>query len=142
MIEYSRVIRPFTFFRKLSEKLHELGMHRIYSDGALFTYVKDGKLHGLVTTHSDDLILAGDETFEKDITTKLQEMFKFSKVEENSFKYCGCNITVKKDGSIALDQNDYIEKLEELDVGYANDDTELSKLETKSVMENWRAPVD
>ena len=48
----------------------------------------------------------------------------------------------KKGWINSLDQNDYIEKLEELDVGYANDDTELSKLETKSVMENWRAPVD
>ena len=39
-------------------------------------------LHGLVTTHSDDLILAGDEMVERDIITKLQQMFKFSKVEK------------------------------------------------------------
>ena len=35
------------FYLKLSEKLLELGMHRVHSDGALFTYVKDGKIHGL-----------------------------------------------------------------------------------------------
>ena len=51
------------FYLKLSEKLLSLGMHRIHSDGAMFSYVKDGKLHGIVTTHSDDLILAGDDAF-------------------------------------------------------------------------------
>ena len=95
--------------------------------------VKDGKLQGLVTTHSDDLILAGNETFEKDITSKLQEMFTFSKVEENKFKYCGCNITVEKDGTITLDQNDYIERLEEIEMKDVNDHTELSKEEIKCV---------
>jgi hypothetical protein len=121
------------FYLRLSEKLSELGMHRIHSDGALFTYVKDGKLHGLVTTHSDDLILAGDKMFERDIVTKLQQMFKFSKVEKNSFKYCGCNITVRVDGKIELDQNDYIEKLEELDVSDGADTQELTKQEIKAV---------
>ena len=122
------------FYLKLSETLCELGMHRVHSDGALFTYVKDGKFHGLVTTHSDDLILAGDNIFEKDISSKLQKIFKFSKVENDSFKYCGCNVTVKKDGTIELDQNDYIDRLEELRFDdNARDAEELSKQEIKSV---------
>ena len=100
------------FYLKLSEKLKALGMHRIHSDGALFTYVKKGKLHGIVTTHSDDLILAGDNIFERDITAKLKEIFKFSKFEKNNFKYCGCNVSVQKDGTIELEQNDYIDRLE------------------------------
>ena len=121
------------FYLKLSEKLLNLGMHRVHSDGAMFTYVKDGKLHGIVTTHSDDLILAGDEMFEKNITSKLKEMFIFSKFEENKFKYCGCNITVDDDGTITHDQNDYIEKLEELVVEKIDDSTKLSKEEIKCV---------
>ena len=109
-------------------------MHRVHSDGALFTYVKDGKLCGLVTTHSDDLILAGNDVFERDISSKLQQVFQFSKIENNSFKYCGCNVTVNNDGSIELDQNDYIEKLEELYVdNVAKDTDELSKQEIKAV---------
>ena len=93
----------------------------------------DGKLHGIVTTHSDDLILAGDEIFEKEIVKKLQELFKFSKVEKNSFKYCGCNVTVKGDGRIEPDQNDYIDRLEELDVCNEPDDQNLSKQGVKAV---------
>ena len=121
------------FYLKLSEKLLSLGLHRIHSDGAMFTYVINGKLHGLVTTHSDDLILAGDETFDENITSKLKDMFTFSKFEENKFKYCGCNITVVEDGTITLDQNDYIDKIEELVVENLDESTELSKAEIKLV---------
>ena len=105
----------------------------MHSDGALFTYVKNGKLQGLITTHSDDLIMAGNDTFEREVTNKLQEMFQFSKIEENAFKYCGCNIQTKENGSVELDQNDYIEKLEEMEIPDGDDCVELSKLEIKSV---------
>ena len=60
-------------------------------------------------------------------------MFQFSKIEEHSFKYCGCNITSKKDGTIELDQNDYIDSLDELEVPSGDDKEELSKEEIKSV---------
>ena len=121
------------FYLKLSEKLLELGLHRVHSDGALFTYVKNGKLQGLITTHSDDLIMAGNDSFEREVTNKLQEMFQFSKIEENAFKYCGCNIQTKENGSVELDHNDYIEKLEEMEIPDGDDCVELSKLEIKSV---------
>ena len=61
----------------------------LLDDKNQFSYVKDGKLCGLVTTHSDDLILAGNEVFEKDISSKLQQVFQFSKIEDSSFKYRG-----------------------------------------------------
>jgi hypothetical protein len=121
------------FYLKLSEKLMELGMHRVHSDGALFTFVRNGKLQGLITTHSDDLILAGNDTFDEEITSKLKEMFEFSKIEENNFKYCGCNIKCKEDGSIQLDQNDYIENLKEMRIPAGDDSEELSKEEIKTV---------
>ena len=121
------------FYLKLSDKLIKLGLHRVHSDWAMFTYVKNGKLHGLVTTHSDDLILAGDDTFEKDITMKLKDMFTFSKFEDNNFKYCGCNIAVAEDRTITLDQNDYIDKLEELNIEESDETIELSKADIKQV---------
>ena len=79
------------------------------------------------------MILDGDETFEDNITAKLKEMFIFSKFEENKFKYCRCYITVASDGTITLDQNDYIEKLEEIPVEKIDESTELSSEEITSV---------
>ena len=84
-------------------------MHRVPSDGAMFTYAKDDKFHGLIVTNVDDLILAGNEEFEKDITFKLEKIFEFSKIEEGSFTYGGCRIINNNDGSIELDQNEYIQ---------------------------------
>ena len=96
-----------------------------------FTYVKNGKLHGLIATHSDDLIMAGDKVFEEDIEKSLKKAFQFSKIEENSFKYCGCYITRKEDGSIELDQQEYIEKIEEFEVPSGEDTDHLSSKEKK-----------
>ena len=109
-------------------------MHRIHSDGALFTYVVDGKLNGIVTTHLDDLTIAGDDKFERDIESMLQEGFKFSKIESNKFKYCGCNVTVKENGTIELDQDDYVDNLEKLEIPEDDGDSiEISKQEIKKV---------
>ena len=116
------------FYLKLAKTLMDLGMHQIHSDGALFTYVKEEKFHGLVVTNTDDLILAGDAQFEEDIVFKLKEIFKFSKIEEKNFNYCGCNIENNKDGSISLNQNDYVENLKEIT---EIDSTEERKLDEK-----------
>ena len=119
------------FYLKLAEKLQELGLHKVHSDGALFTYVKNGKLQGLITTHVDDLIMAGNETFATEVEDKLQEVFKFSKVEQEAFTYCGCSIVAKEDGTIELDQNDYIDALGQMDRVEGEDSRELSDKEKK-----------
>ena len=103
------------FYLRLASELIKLGMHQIHSEGALFSFVKEGKLHGIVVTNTDDLILAGDDVFEKEITEKLQEIFRFSKIETNTFTYCGSKITIHEDGKIELDQNSYIDNLKEVD---------------------------
>ena len=121
------------FYLKLSEKLTQLGMHKVHSDGALFTYVKNDKLQGIITTHSDDLILAGNDVFEEDIESKLKDMFQFSKIEEDSFKYCGCNIRSKEDGIIEMEQNYYMEELEEIEAPNGDDSDKLSYQEIRSV---------
>ena len=55
-------------------------MHEVHSDGAVFTYVINGKLHGLVISNVDDLLLIGDEKFDAEIVENLQHLFKFSKM--------------------------------------------------------------
>ena len=119
------------FYLKLADKMKDLGLHKVHSDGALFTFVKDGNLHGLVATNVDDLLMIGDDVFEEEVTKKLQEYFKFSKVEESEFTYCGCKIAKKPDGSISLDQNNYIEELKQIENVEGEDDRPLNKDEKK-----------
>ena len=117
------------FYLKLVEKLNKMGLHKVHSDGAVFTYVKEGKLHGMVITNVDDLLMIGDEKFEVEVADKLQEEFRFSKVEEKSFTYCGCRIVTNEDGSIHLDQNEYIEGLVQMENVNGDDDRELTPKE-------------
>ena len=119
------------FYLRLLKELKKLGMHQIHSESALFSYVKDGKLRGLVVTNTDDLILAGDSVFDKDITEKLQDIFKFSKIESNNFNYCGSQITVNEDGSITLDQNKYTKSLKEVSEINSNEDRSLTEKEKR-----------
>ena len=120
------------FYLKLADELKKLGLHKVHADGALFSYVVDGELHGVITTNVDDLIMAGDNKFNAEVVDKLQEKFKFSKVENDAFTYCGCSIVMKEDGTIELDQKEYIEKLEPMDYVEGDDEDELSMKERKA----------
>ena len=121
------------FYLQLAEKLEELGLHKVHSDGAMFVYVKDNKLQGLVLSHVDDLLLAGNSTFKTEVEEKLKEFFTFSKIEENSFNYCGCRIAVQDDGTIELDQNKYIDALQRIGQMEGSSDRQLTDIEKKAV---------
>ena len=119
------------FYLKLAEKLRELGLHEVHSDGAVFTYVIGGRLQGLIISNVDDLLLIGNEKFDKEIVDKLQTVFRFSKIEDKSFVYCGCRITVNDDGTIDLDQTEYIHELKPMNTVEGDADRELTKDEKK-----------
>ena len=93
--------------------------------------MKEGKLHGLIILNVDDLIIAGTELFEKEVVAKLQDVFRFSKVEEKTFTYCGCRVSVNDDGSIELDQNNYVDSLERIDAMEGDYNRELFEHEKK-----------
>ena len=84
-----------------------------------------------MTTNVDDLLMIGDEVFNKDVTEKLQKLFKFSKIEDKEFTYCGCKISQREDGSILLDQNEYIKDLTQIDRVEGCDERQLTREEKK-----------
>ena len=67
-----------------------------------------------MVSHVDDLLLIGDDVFEEEVENKLKVEFVISKIEENNFKYCGCQIEVNPDGSIHVDQNEYVEAIKHI----------------------------
>ena len=121
------------FNLRLVQELKSLGMHQVHADGTLFSYVKENKLHGLIVSHVDDLLIMGDDQFEADIEKRLSNTFMFSKIEEKSFKYCGCQITVEKTGDIVLDQIKYVDMIEEIDKKSGDEDRELTRTELKEL---------
>ena len=124
------------FYLKLKEELINLGLHKVHADGALFTFVKDGKFHGVVACHVDDLLMGGDEVFEKEVENKLLAAFQYSKIEVDDFNYCGSRIRTLENGDIQLDQNEYVDRIKEMesvsgDLGRKLNAFELSQLRGK-----------
>jgi hypothetical protein len=100
------------FYLELKEKLEKLGLKSVSGDPALFTLHHNGSLIGIVCLHVDDLFMAGNNRFKNVLVKKLEKYFKFSKMEENNFKYLGCDVKKLSNGDISLNQNEYIENLE------------------------------
>ena len=132
MVLKSKKPNKHTLFLTLAGKN---GMHKVNTEGALFTYVKNGKLHGIVVSHVDDLLLAGDEEFKMDIESKLKVHFKLSKIETGSFNYCGCRIIMLENGDIQLDQYNTIRPnrsiIIQLDMSTVGEDLGASLAELK-----------
>lgn len=91
----------------------ELRMHPLASDQALFTEHTDGTLSGLSALYVDDLLRAGTNAFRERCRATAK---KFDTTEKDSvpFEFTGFNIERLQDGRLAVSQNRYLRKLEEL----------------------------
>ena len=75
-------------------------------DSAVFYWFTNGKLIGLLASHVDDFIWAGNEDFRSDIVTKIRGYFTVGQEESKSFKYVGLHLE-SEEGLIRLDQHSY-----------------------------------
>ena len=93
---------------------------------AFFYLIKDGKLKGLCIVHVDDFLFGGDDEFYGILKNTLMTKFTFGKIESEKFKYTGLNIEQKEDGTIYVDQIDYIKSLTPITIDKAvNKNTKL-----------------
>jgi hypothetical protein len=95
-------------------RLFYLELKQVSGDPAMFTFHQDGKLVGIVCIHVDDLLMMGNTYFHQLVPQNLFKLFKFSKVEKRKFKYLGCQIEKCQNGDITLNQNEYIENIQEV----------------------------
>ena len=71
------------------------GMLKSKSDDAMFYWLSDGKLEGVLRCYVDDFVWGGSINFEKQIINVLKETFSVSSQDFETFKYLGF-ILVKK----------------------------------------------
>ena len=93
----------------------------------------DGKLIGLVCSHVDDLLMAGNSQFKQLLSDKILKMFQFSKIEWKKFKYLGCEVEKLDNGDISLNQKEYIQKLRTVDIPTGWNSMKVSEKERKSI---------
>ena len=100
------------FYLSLKEELLRLGCVMSSVEPSLFFYFKEGKLSGVLVSHIDDFLHAGDESFEHDILQPLGKRFLPGRLEEREFKYVGFNV-VQDDDGISISMTEYVDKHKE-----------------------------
>ena len=90
----------------------KLGCTQSNMDPTLF-YMKDekGQLHGLIASHIDDFLHAGDSMFESCVLDKLRHRFIAGKIAEGIFTYIGFQLHQTEKG-ILIDQNRYVDRIQ------------------------------
>ena len=105
------------FHWKVRQVMKELNLRQSLYDPALF-YDKDektGRLRGIVGTHVDDFLLAGDAKWIKDMTKKIQGKFLLGTIEEKDYLYCGHRIKQDREaGTLTIDQEEFAREVGQL----------------------------
>ena len=100
------------FFLKVSTILKRCGCEQSIYDPALFIYrdTETEELCGIVGTHVDDFIHAGNSKFEAQVMEVIYKEFTVGTREVRKFRYTGFNIN-QADKQIVVDQMEYIRKV-------------------------------
>ena len=98
---------PRQFYLSVVEFLKDLRCHISTVDPSVFFYRNLGGLDGVIVTHVDDFLHAGNDTFDKEIMQKLKNRFTPGKVDQDSFDYVGFRIN-QDDRGITIDMNKYV----------------------------------
>ena len=100
------------WYLTLRDKLIESGCRISVLDQSLFRFYNDRNcLCGILVTHVDDILYAGNAQFQREVMRQVQSCFKVSRMNGKDFTYLGWSIT-QQDGYIAIDQQEYGNSIE------------------------------
>ena len=105
---------PRSWYLRVDNFLTAQGCVRIKSEPALYTFVVNDELHGVLGSHVDDFLFGGTEQFEDKVIVPLMQEFVVGEIEVDRFLYVGWNIQQDKDGSITVDINHTVQALKEI----------------------------
>jgi len=112
------------WFEELSAYLEAKGGQKMLGDEAVFLFFRQDKLVGIVCVHVDDIIATGDQQFHDEVVEEIKKRFKISKDQEGNFTYTGMSIWTDSKGNVHLNQNKYIDEMEEIPNGIEDNMTD------------------
>ena len=117
---YGRIDAPYLWHKTFRGFLESVGFIVSPFDGCLFSLVtlgKDGspRLHGVLGLHVDDGIGGGDAVFQRKIA-EVRNRYSFGAYNEKDFVFCGVKYHQWPDGTIELDQIDYVNKIDPVSI--------------------------
>ena len=122
---YGRNDAPLKWYERLDKDFITLGCVCSKLDTACYIYREERQLAGIVCIYVDDVIAAGNNTFNEKVPCRLKYAFLIGKAKEGAFRYVGTNIKQQGD-RIVMNQEHYINRTELIDLaqfaGMSNDD--------------------
>ena len=117
---YGRIDAPYLWYKAFRETLENLGFITCPLDGCLFSLVtpeKDGtpRVRGVLGIHVDDGIGGGDDYFHS-VLQQLKGIYDFGAYNEGDFEFCGVRYRQWDDGTIEMDQNEYLRRIEPVEI--------------------------
>ena len=100
-----------SWYLKLRSELIKLKGKPVSLDQGIFLWFDGSTLFGLMACFVDDVLWAGTNQFVI-IINKLKETFSIGAEYNTDFKYIGIHLQQNDDGTISIDQKDYVKDLE------------------------------
>ena len=120
------------WFESFKNTLKNLNMTQSRREACLFYLIMDGKLHGLLIFHVDDILSAGDEVFET-VMEKLRTKYKFGKVETKDFVFTGIRIRQNDSMEVIADQEQFMQTIQDTEYDPNKVEESLHEDERKSL---------
>ena len=120
------------WYLRVREELTRLNGVVSQLDQGIFLFYHSTQLCGIITCFVDDMIYGGDADFEKNIITQLKTIFSIGTENHKTFSYVGIKVNQNDDKSITIDQQNYAESLQQLQLsGNRSPDDPLNEYEKK-----------
>ena len=129
-----------SWYDRVRRQLVELGLKVCSYDNAVFSYLVDGKLEGVLCLYVDDFLLCGTDAFMDNIVSKIPEFFTVGNAEQDTFKYIGLNIVSGHHQLSTIDQIQYCNILEPMKLSRGRLNNRLSDL-SKSEKTEFRSLI-
>ena len=104
-----------SWYLKLKTELEHLGAKPVKLDQGVFVWFDGSNLIGIMVCVVDDVIWSGTEEFVS-VVAKLNSIFQIGSKHNKSFKYIGIHLQKLNDGSIEINQDEYVDELEIIDL--------------------------
>ena len=128
---YGLVNAPYLWYQELKESLLEIGFQMSPLDPYLFSLPgKDKRVHGVLGVHVDDGLCAGDLEFEK-VLKRLEGKFPFGSKRRSNFVFTGIQVNQDEKGRIHLDQKEYVNKIEPIQIDRSRRKQENTQIDEK-----------
>ena len=104
------------WYLTLRDRLIEAGCVISVLDQSVFRYYDErNNLCGIIVTHVDDLLYAGNTKFQREIMRQVLSCFKISRMNGKDFTYLGWSIN-QENGYISVNQREYCKSIEPVTV--------------------------